>query len=202
MDANWSRRRLHASLVVCANRTRRPITCRTSRHLMSRGRPEGCAATQGDSAVQLAHVGWPWVDAMLGVLAQEQKTHRSDPKDWQSRAGVSFGRRDDWQLSRWQRARPSVEAARLFYGSEGFWLMDPEEYRESYLPPQLWLFETATTNGHGAEEGSPERKQLRQDVFYDNAWDSWCAAVRESQAKRGAQTPLAAPAAAAGAGSA
>jgi hypothetical protein len=100
------------------------------------------------------------------------------------------------------RRGTSVEVARLISGSDGFWPMDSEGYRESYLLAQLWLFETATTNEHVAEEGSPERKQSRQDVFYDNAWDSWCAAVRESQARRGAQTSVATPAAAAGAGSA
>jgi hypothetical protein len=68
---------------------------------------------------------------------------------------------------------------------------------ESVLLPQLGLFETATTNEHVAEEGSPERKQLRQGIFYD-AWDHWCAAVRAPQAPRGAQTPVAPPAAAAG----
>ncbi len=71
--------------------------------------------------------------------------------------------------------------------------MDPEEYLESCLLPQLGLFETATTNEHVAEEGSPERKPLRQGIFRDNAWDHWCAAVREPQAPRGAQTPVATP---------
>jgi hypothetical protein len=69
---------------------------------------------------------------------------------------------------------------------------------ESYLLPQLGLFEIATTNEHVADEGSPERKQLRQGIFHANAWDHWCAAVRAPQAPRGAQTPVATPAAAAG----
>ena len=124
--------------------------------------------------------------------------HGSDPKDGQSRAEVSFGPLDDWQLSTWQRARSSVEAARLIYGSAGFWPMGPEEYLESCLLPQLGLFETATTNAHVAEEGSPERKQLRQGIFHDDGWDLWCAAVREPRAPRGAQTPVATPAAVAG----
>jgi hypothetical protein len=138
------------------------------------------------------------VDEMLAVLAQEQTTHGSDPRDWQSRADVVFGRRDDWPLSTWQRARASVEAARFIFGSDGFWPMDPEGYRDSYLLAQLGFIETATTNQHVAEEGSPERKQLRQGTFYDNARDHWCAAVREPPAPRGAQTPVAPPAAAAG----
>ena len=166
--------------------------------LMSRGRPEGGAPTRCNGAVQLAQVGWPWVDETLRVRAQEQKTRGSDPKDWQSRADVSFGPADDWQLSTWQRALTSVESARFIYGSDGFWPMDPEEFLESYLLPQLGLFETATTNEHVVEEGSPERMQLRQGIFDDNAWDHWCAAVREPQAPRGAQMPVATPAAAAG----
>jgi hypothetical protein len=50
LDANGTRRRLPVRLVVCANRTRRPITGRTNNHPMSRGRSEGTAPTQCNSA--------------------------------------------------------------------------------------------------------------------------------------------------------
>jgi hypothetical protein len=166
-------------------------------HLMSRGCPERGAPTQGNSAVQFAHVGWSWVDEIRAVLAQEQRTHGSDPKDWQSCADVSFGAPDVWQLSSAASTYPR-RGGPAHLRSAGFWPMNPEECRESYLLTQLGLFETATTNEHVAEEGSPERQQFRRGVFYDNAWDQWCAAVCEPQAPRGAQTPVDTPAAAAG----
>ena len=34
----------------------------------------------------------------------------------------------------------------LMYGTDTFWPIDPEMYREQYLQPQLGLFETATTD--------------------------------------------------------
>lgn len=142
---------------------------------------------------QLAHVGWPWVDETIAVLAQEQMTHGSDPSRWQLRADVSFGPPDDWQLSTWERALTSVEAGRLVYGSDLFWPADPQDYVESYLLPQLALFETAATNQHVAEEGTPERKQLRQAIFSENAWDHWCNAVREPQSPRRSARPVKTP---------
>jgi hypothetical protein len=60
--------------------------------------------------------------------------------------------------------------------------MDGDEHVQPYLLPQLALFETAATNERLAEEGLRERQQLRQRAFYDNAWQHWCAAVREPQA--------------------
>jgi hypothetical protein len=71
--------------------------------------------------------------------------------------------------------------------------MDADEYVQSYLLPQLALFETAATNEHLAEEGSRVRQQLRQGAFYDNAWEHWCAAVREPQAPRKAPRPVPTP---------
>jgi predicted TIM-barrel fold metal-dependent hydrolase len=142
---------------------------------------------------QLAHVGWPWVDETLAVLGQEQRTHGPNPADWQLRVDVSFGPPDDWQLSTWAKALTSVEPARLLYGSDAFWPMDPDKYVETYLLPQLALFETASTNEHVAAEGSEERKQLRQAIFYDNAWDHWCNTVIEPQAPRPAPRPVSTP---------
>jgi predicted TIM-barrel fold metal-dependent hydrolase len=145
---------------------------------------------------QLAHVGWPWTDETLAVLAQEQMTHGPDSSAWQLRTDVSFGPPEDWQLPTWEYALTAVGSARLLYGSDGFWPMNAGEYVEGYLLPQLGLFETAATNQHVTGEGSPERKQLRQGIFFDNAWDHWSAAVREPQAPRKAPSPVATPGAA------
>jgi len=87
-------------------------------------------------------------------------------------------------LSTWAKALTAVQPKRLIYGSDVFWPTDPEAYLQSYLLPQLGLFETAATNEHVAEEGSDERKELRKSIFYDNAWDHWCQAVREPQSPR------------------
>ncbi|WP_253767731.1 amidohydrolase family protein [Goodfellowiella coeruleoviolacea] len=146
--------------------------------------------------VQLAHLGWPWVDETLAVLAQEKMTHGSDPARWQMRADVSFGPPDDWQLSSWERALTSVEPQRLIYGSDGFWPMEADRYVQAHLLPQLGVFETAATLGHVAEEGTDERHQLRQQIFFDNAWSHWCNAVREPQAPRRAGRTISTPQAA------
>lgn len=147
--------------------------------------------------VQLAHLGWPWVDETLAVLAQEQMTS-PDEALWQMRADVSFGPPDDWQLNSWEKAMGSVPAQRLLYGSDGFWPMDTDQYLESYLLPQLGLFEIASTNTHIAEEGSPERRHLRQLIFAENARTHWSAAVREPQKPRRADRTLSTPSAMAG----
>jgi hypothetical protein len=142
---------------------------------------------------QLAHVGWPWVDETLAVLPQEQFIRGPDPGDWQLRADVSFGPPDDWQLLTWARALTGVEAQRLIYASDVFWPTDPDEYIEGYLLPQLGLFETAATNEHVAGEGTPERKQLRQGLFFDNGCEHWSGVVREPLAPRKASVRVATP---------
>jgi predicted TIM-barrel fold metal-dependent hydrolase len=147
---------------------------------------------------QLAHVGWPWVDETLAVLSQEQTTHGPDPANWQLRTDVSFGPPADWQLNTWTKALTAVLPSRLIYGSDGFWPMDPDHYLQSYLLPQLGLFETAATVEHVAEEGSEERKQLRQGIFHDNGWEHWCNTVKEPQAPRKAARPIRTPGASAG----
>jgi predicted TIM-barrel fold metal-dependent hydrolase len=146
---------------------------------------------------QMAHLGWPWIDETLAVLEQEDRTHGSDPKNWQLRADVSFGPPDDWQLRTWELALTGVSPRRLIYGSDSFWPMSADEYRESYLIPQLGLFETACTDQHVAPEGSPERRDLRQGIFHDHGWEHWCSTIREPQSPRAAHGPISTPAASA-----
>ncbi len=148
-----------------------------------------------DLKVQLAHLGWPWVDECIAVLDMESNIHGSDPTNWQFKADLSFGPPDDWQLSSWQRAIDSLPQTMLCYGSDLFWPLSPEQYLEQYLYPQRGLFEVAVTNGHVASEGSPSRKELREQIFYKNVFDHWQSAVREPQqpqrAKRKIKTPRA-----------
>lgn len=145
--------------------------------------------------VQLAHLGWPWVDECIGVLNMEPNINGSDPTKWQMRADLSFGPPDDWQLDTWQRAVDSLPHAMLCYGSDLFWPCEPEHYLEQYLYPQRGLFEVAVTNGHIASEGSPGRKELREQIFFKNVLDHWQTAVREPQhpqrARRRIKTPRA-----------
>ncbi len=145
--------------------------------------------------VQMAHVGWPWVDETLAVIEQEEMTHGQDPKNWQLRTDVSFGPPDDWQLRTWELALTSIDPRHLIYGSDTFWPVPTDKYLESYLLPQLGLFETAATNQHVAGEGSQERRDLRQGIFHDNGWDHWCNTVREPQSPRPAKSDIATPAA-------
>lgn len=143
--------------------------------------------------VQLAHLGWPWVDECVAVLDMETMVKGQDPAHWQYRADVSFGPPDDWQLPTWQRAIESLPPAMIMYGSDLFWPVDPEKYREQYLQPQLGLFEVSVTQGHVASEGSPTRAELRRQIFHDNAWDHWQAAVREPQRPRQASRRIETP---------
>jgi uncharacterized protein len=148
-----------------------------------------------DLKVQLAHLGWPWVDECIAVLNMESNIHGSDPTNWQFKADLSFGPPDDWQLSSWQHAVDSLPQTMLCYGSDLFWPLEPEQYLEQYLYPQRGLFEVAATNGHIASEGSPSRKELREQIFYKNVLEHWQSAVREPQqpqrAKRKIKTPRA-----------
>ena len=145
--------------------------------------------------VQLAHLGWPWVDECISVLKMETNIHGSDPAKWQMIADLSFGPHDDWQLGTWQRAIDSLPHNMLCYGSDLFWPVTPEQYLEQHLYPQRGLFEVALTNGHIASEGSPSRKELREQIFYKNVLEHWQSAVREPQkpqrAKRRIKTPRA-----------
>ena len=145
--------------------------------------------------VQLAHLGWPWIDECIAVLDMETNIHGSDPKNWQMRADLSFGPPDDWQLRSWQEAIDSLPHEMLCYGSDLFWPVTPEQYLEQYLYPQRGLFEVAVTNGHIAQEGSSSRKELREQIFCKNAFEHWQGAVHEPQqprpAKRGIKTPRA-----------
>ena len=139
---------------------------------------------------QLAHVGWPWVDETIAVLDMETIIFGGEPSNWQFKVDLSFGPPDDWQLETWQKVLDSLPTSMLCYGSDGFWPMEPEHYREHYLQPQLGLFEVATTNGHVAPEGSAQRMELRQRIFAQNALDHWHAAVRTPQQPRRAANPV------------
>jgi predicted TIM-barrel fold metal-dependent hydrolase len=142
---------------------------------------------------QLAHVGWPWVDECLAVLAQESATRGEDPRDWQLRCDMSFGPPEDWQLLTWQRALDSLPHGMIAYASDCFWPMDTNRYVEGYLLPQIANFEVAATLGHIAGEGSPERAELRQAIFHDNAWDHYQRAVSEPQRPRASHRKLETP---------
>jgi uncharacterized protein len=133
---------------------------------------------------QLAHVGWPWVDECIAVMAIETMVRGKDPTKWNLKVDLSFGSPDDWQLGTWQHAIDSLPGEMLIYGSDVFWPCSAEEYREKYLQPQLGLYETAATLGHIAPEGSSRRKELRQQIFYENALAHWEAAVRQPQRPR------------------
>jgi hypothetical protein len=81
----------------------------------------------------------------------------------------------------------------LCYGSDLFWPCTPERYLEEYLYPQRGLFEVAVTNGHIASEGSPGRKELREQIFYKNVLEHWQSAVREPQQPRDAKHSIKTP---------
>ena len=144
---------------------------------------------------QLAHLGWPWVDECIAVLDMEINIYGSDPAKWQLKADLSFGPPDDWQLISWQLAIDSLPQTMLCYGSDVFWPCTPERYQEEYLYPQRGLFEVSVTNGHIAREGSPGRKELREQIFCKNAFEHWQSAIHEPQqprrAKRKIKTPKA-----------
>ncbi len=98
-----------------------------------------------------------------------------------------------WQLEVWQHCIDTLPPQMLMYGTDTFWPVDPEMYREQYLQPQLGLFETATTLGHIVGEGSPAREEYRNMIFFQNALDHWQNAVREPQNPRPAPEPIEAP---------
>jgi predicted TIM-barrel fold metal-dependent hydrolase len=140
-----------------------------------------------------AHLGWPWVDECIAVLKIGNRFLRIDPSQWGFKVDVSFGSPDDWQLETWQRVLDTLPPDMPCYGSDVFWPTSPEEYREKYLQPQLGLFETATTLGHLASEGSVERRRLRDMVFFENAYSHWRETIREPQDPRPAPEPIETP---------
>ncbi len=142
---------------------------------------------------QLAHLSWPWVDECIAVLGQETMFEGDDPKNWQLKADLSFGMPDDWQLASWQRAIDSLPHTMLIYASDVFWPCTPTRYREQFLQPQLGLFEVAVTTGHLAGEGSEDRAQLREQIFYENGWQHWQSAVGEPQQPRAANRQIHTP---------
>ncbi|HZU07056.1 MAG TPA: amidohydrolase family protein [Chloroflexota bacterium] len=142
---------------------------------------------------QLAHLSWPWVDECIAVLGMETIFYGDDAAKWQLKADLSFGPPDDWQLRSWELALDSLPHSMLCYASDVFWPCTPERYREQFLQPQLGLFEVAVTNCHIAPEGSGERARLREQIFFENAWAHWQAAVREPQQPKAARQPIATP---------
>lgn len=153
---------------------------------------EGVHQASGFKAT-LAHVGWPWQDECLAVLDMETFLFGPDPKDWALVADLSFGSPADWQLETWQKATTTLPPASLCYGSDVFWPCSADKYREEYLQPQLGLFETATTLGHVAGEGSIERQEFRRMIFHDNIYRRWQSVVREPQNPRPASRPISTP---------
>ncbi|MDP9439682.1 MAG: amidohydrolase family protein [Actinomycetota bacterium] len=141
----------------------------------------------------IAHVGWPWYDEGVAVMSVTTGVFGNDPKDWDLRCDLSFGPPNDWQLEVWQRCVDTLPPAMLLYGTDTFWPMQPEMYRESYLQPQLGLFETATMLGHIVQEGNPTRETYRNVIFFENAHRHWQAALREPQNPRPAPEPIETP---------
>ncbi|HZR98994.1 MAG TPA: amidohydrolase family protein [Chloroflexota bacterium] len=142
---------------------------------------------------QLAHLSWPWVDECIATLGMETIFYGNDTSKWQLKADLSFGPPDDWQLKSWELALDSLPHTMFFYASDVFWPCTPERYREQFLQPQLGLFEVAATNGHIAEEGSGKRAKMREEIFFDNCYAHWQAAVREPQQPRAAKQPVLTP---------
>src|SRR5215204_1872312 len=132
----------------------------------------------------LAHVGYPWHDECIAVMKVTTGVFGNDPKDWDLKVDVSFGPAADYQLEVWQRCLDTLPPAMILYGTDTFWPVSPETYREKYLQPQLGLFETATTLGHIVGEGSPAREEYRDMIFYRNALDHWQNAIKEPQNPR------------------
>jgi predicted TIM-barrel fold metal-dependent hydrolase len=141
----------------------------------------------------LAHVGWPWYDEGVAVMSVTTGVFGEDPADWDLRVDLSFGPPTDWQLEVWQHCIDTLPPQMLMYGTDTFWPMEPAMYRESYLQPQLGLFETATTLGHIVSEGSPAREEYRNMIFFENALDHWQAAIKEPQDPRPAPEPIEVP---------
>lgn len=153
---------------------------------------EGVRAAEGFKG-HLAHAGWPWHDECVAMMKVTTGLFGQDPEGWDLKVDLSFGAAADWQLEVWQRCVDTLPPQMLMYGTDAFWPMQPEEYRESYLQPQLGLFETATTLGHIVGVGSPAREEYRNMVFFENAYRHWQAAIKEPPSPRPAPEPIEAP---------
>lgn len=145
---------------------------------------------------QLAHLGWPWVDETIGVLAMESEhPEPGDGDTSQLKADFSFGAPPDWQVDSLVKTLNEISARQLIYGSDLWWPMTPETYLEQYLLPHLSAFEVAATLSRKTpEQGSDQRPGLRRNVFRDNAWEHWLKATRgvpqrPSRARTAPKTP-------------
>jgi predicted TIM-barrel fold metal-dependent hydrolase len=141
----------------------------------------------------LAHLGWPWYDEGVAVLKVTTGVFGQDPENWDLRCDLSFRPPTDWQLEVWQHCIDTLPPQMLMYGTDTFWPVSPEMYREQYLQPQLGLFETAATLGHIVGEGSPAREEYRDIIFYRNALSHWQSAIKEPQNPRPAPKPIEVP---------
>jgi predicted TIM-barrel fold metal-dependent hydrolase len=141
----------------------------------------------------VAHVGWPWYDECVAMMKVTTGVFGENPEDWDLRVDLSFGPAADWQLEVWQHCIDTLPPQMLLYGTDTFWPMQPEMYRESYLQPQLGLFETATTLGHIVQEGSPAREEYRNMIFFENAYSHWQNAIKEPQNPRPAPETIEVP---------
>ncbi|MDP9486760.1 MAG: amidohydrolase family protein [Actinomycetota bacterium] len=153
---------------------------------------EGVRAASGFKG-HLAHVGYPWYDECIAMMKVTSGLFGQDPSAWDLKVDVSFGPAADYQLEVWQRSIDTLPPAMIMYGTDTFWPMEPEMYREEYLQPQLGLFETAATLGHIVGEGSPKREEYRNMIFFENAYRHWQAALKEPQNPRPAPEPIEVP---------
>jgi predicted TIM-barrel fold metal-dependent hydrolase len=144
---------------------------------------EGVRAASGFKG-HIAHVGWPWYDECIAMLKVTTGLFGQNPEDWDLKVDLSFGSPTDWQLEVWQRCIDTLPPQMLMYGTDTFWPIDPEMYREQYLQPQLGLFEIAATLGHIVQEGSPAREEYRDMIFFQNALSHWQNAIKEPQRPR------------------
>ena len=128
---------------------------------------------------QLAHLGWPWVDEMVGMLMMEGE-HPDEGGDDQFPlvADISFGAPPDWRIETLRKALDMLGPQRLVYGGDCFWPQEPEQYFENYLLPHLAAFESAADLSKNAPEQGPERAKARRQVFRDNALRHWERATR------------------------
>lgn len=141
----------------------------------------------------LAHLSWPWVDELIGALMMESSHQQGNGDDpWQLKTDFSFGAPPDWQVDCLKRALDALQPDEVIYGSDIFWPIEPQNYFQQYLLPHLSAFESAANlSRNGEAQGSPERQNLRHNVFYENVMSHWRRATKglPQHPKRFAQTP-------------
>ena len=141
----------------------------------------------------LAHVGYAWFGECIAVMKVTTGLFGQDPSAWDLKVDISFGPAAGYQPEVWRRCIDTLPPAMLMYGTDTFWPMGPEEYREQYLQPQPGLFETATTLGHIVQEGSPAREEYRNMMFFQNAYEHRQNAIKEPQKPCPSPEPIETP---------